>query len=318
MLCIMHEAEPYGFLNVKGVPLDPRELARMVGLSPQETRKSLAELEKNGVFSRESLNGSEPVIFSRRMVADHAKALRDKANGKGGGNPTLIGGVNPLDKAQKPEARSQKPEESSPAVEASARQRPDPKAVPTFIDRMLQRFPDLNAAAASGGLLVPTEINLWVSKGFDLELDIEPAVVGYLSRPNRRAPRSWSFFAAIVAEFREKRLAMPAAAAAPTQAKKFTRLNPDGSIKPDRDGKIWLIRDHYTGGGFKEFEPDNYMEERYLIGQVRQFHEDGTWDRERLGPPPGDPLCYMTDRVLAGAAIPVPEQLNGAGSTARH
>lgn len=315
MLCIMHEAEPYGYLNVKGVPLDVRALARMVGLGLQECRKLLKELEKNGVFSCEFSEKNEPIIFSRRMVADHAKALKDKENGRGGGNPALTKGVNPPDKAHKPEARIQSPE-SSPSVEDRAAAKPDRKAVPAFIDRMLQQFPDLNAAAASGGLLVPTEINLWVAKGFDLEQDIEPAVVGYLSRPNRRAPRSWSFFANIVAEFREKRLTMPEAALAP--AKTFTRLNPDGSLKPDPDGVLRLHRPNYTGGGFREFEPDNHVEEAYLIRQVRKFHQDGAWNAESLGPPPGHPACLMPDRVLAGAALPVPEGLNGTGSTARH
>jgi hypothetical protein len=65
----------------------------------------LLELEGIGVFARD-IDGT---IYSRRMRRDHAKAIKDKANGKGGGNPRLKNGVNPPDKgedkAQKPEAR---------------------------------------------------------------------------------------------------------------------------------------------------------------------------------------------------------------------
>lgn len=103
MLCVMHEAEPYGHLLVKGRPVADVDLARMAGITLKECRKSLATLELHGVYSV-SENGT---IYSRRMVEDHAKALRDKENGKAGGNPVLKQGDNPPDKAQKPEARVQ-------------------------------------------------------------------------------------------------------------------------------------------------------------------------------------------------------------------
>ncbi len=103
MLSIMHEAEPYGHLVVKGVPVEPDMLAKMVGIGLKECRNLLATLRQVGVFS-ETETG---VVYSRRMVRDHAKALKDKENGKKGGNPTLNEGVNPQDKAQKPEARDQ-------------------------------------------------------------------------------------------------------------------------------------------------------------------------------------------------------------------
>lgn len=111
MLCIMHEAEPYGHLVIKGVPVDDVTLAKLAGIGLKECRKSLASLRELGVYSV-SEQGN---IFSRRMEADHAKALKDKEHGKKGGNPDLIGGVNPGVKAQKPEARDQK----EPTVDTS-------------------------------------------------------------------------------------------------------------------------------------------------------------------------------------------------------
>jgi hypothetical protein len=137
MLCLMHEATPRGVLLINGKGINERQLSALVGSTPKEVESLLAELEDAGVYSREE----DGTIYSRRMRRDDAKAARDKANGKGGGNPNLIGGVNPPanprnnptdnggDKAhgtratpttQRPEARGQKennsdrPSHSSP------------------------------------------------------------------------------------------------------------------------------------------------------------------------------------------------------------
>jgi hypothetical protein len=93
LLCIMHEAEPRGSLLINGRPVNDRQIASLAGASLDEAKALLDELETAGVFSRES----DGTIFSRRMRRDDAKAARDKANGKGGGNPTLKVGVNPVD-----------------------------------------------------------------------------------------------------------------------------------------------------------------------------------------------------------------------------
>ncbi|KQO99127.1 hypothetical protein [Methylobacterium sp. Leaf91] len=117
MLCIMHNAEPYGHLVVMGRPLTDSDLARMVGMSLKECRKSLATLALHGIYSVTA----DGTIYSRRMVRDNAKALKDKENGKRGGNPDLNQGVNPPDKgedkAQNPEARIQIEEEGGTTVQ---------------------------------------------------------------------------------------------------------------------------------------------------------------------------------------------------------
>lgn len=111
MLCIMHEAEPYGSLRVNGRPVSDRQMAGLAGASPAEVEPWLAELEGAGVFSRDE----DGAIVSRRMMRDKAKAEADKDNGRRGGNPKLTKGVNPSvgegDKAQKPEARDQNPDQ---------------------------------------------------------------------------------------------------------------------------------------------------------------------------------------------------------------
>jgi hypothetical protein len=115
MLSIMHEADPRGSLLINGNTIGDKQLAGLCGATLRATIALLAELEMAGVFSRDN----DGTIFSRRMKRDDAKAERDKANGKEGGNPWLKAGVNPPDKAQRPEARVQKPE-SKERTRASA------------------------------------------------------------------------------------------------------------------------------------------------------------------------------------------------------
>jgi hypothetical protein len=101
-LCIMHEADPYGHLLVRGVPVETPQLAAIVGAPEQVVRSCLHELEEAGVLSR----NRDGVVVCRRMVRDGKKRERDKNNGKKGGNPALkmpvgsnvyVLGVNPRD-----------------------------------------------------------------------------------------------------------------------------------------------------------------------------------------------------------------------------
>ena len=86
LMCIAHEASPYGYLAINGKPMTDAQISRMVGVSPAVLNKSLMELEEAGVFSRDDSG----VIFSRRMVKDeHIRSIRASA-GKAGGNPNLV------------------------------------------------------------------------------------------------------------------------------------------------------------------------------------------------------------------------------------
>jgi hypothetical protein len=111
MLCIAAAHDPIGYVCVAGRALDETSLARMTGGSESEVRSLLAELDLNGVCSRDR-NGR---IYSRRMVRDARAFAQARKNGKMGGNPSLhkdkeiSASVNPQvipeDKPQKPEAR---------------------------------------------------------------------------------------------------------------------------------------------------------------------------------------------------------------------
>jgi hypothetical protein len=88
MICFMHEGSPYGHLKVKDKVILPPNLARMCGLSLEETEGFLGELHDAGVYDTEEAG----CICSRRMIRDeHLRNVRAEG-GKKGGNPNLIGG----------------------------------------------------------------------------------------------------------------------------------------------------------------------------------------------------------------------------------
>lgn len=126
MITLMAEARPAGFLLVDGVPPTPDELASLIGTPAREVRRALAELAGKRVYSVVGqpmaddvaclVPGALPAgtILSRRMVRDEAKAVKDRENGRGGGNPTLKRTVNPA--GYRSESRDQRSDSSLPAT----------------------------------------------------------------------------------------------------------------------------------------------------------------------------------------------------------
>ena len=73
MLCIAAEADPTGYVTVNGRPLGVTDIARLAGVTETECESLLAELDWNGVFSRDR----KDAIYSRRMVRDAKTAKRE-------------------------------------------------------------------------------------------------------------------------------------------------------------------------------------------------------------------------------------------------
>jgi hypothetical protein len=92
LICLMHEGEPYGHLTINGKPANTRQIAYATRLHPKTVAKLMENLETNGVFSK----NRDGVIYSRRMVRDHAIQQKARESGLKGGpqawvNPHPIG-----------------------------------------------------------------------------------------------------------------------------------------------------------------------------------------------------------------------------------
>lgn len=146
LLALMHRSDRYGYLLVNGKQPTDRQIAIQAGASIDEVSAGIAELENEGVFSRDR----HGTIYSRRMIRDEKKAQNARKNGRKGGNPKLgkqkenpardNHQLNGSNKPQIPEARSQKPEviiSSSNEDVSDSRSDAPPAELPDDNDRPL-------------------------------------------------------------------------------------------------------------------------------------------------------------------------------------
>lgn len=86
MLALAGLSERYGYVLVDDKPVDAGALSRILGGgSSAEAEKLLAELESNGVFSRDRRG----LIYCRRMVKEDRIRASSVEHGRRGGNPIL-------------------------------------------------------------------------------------------------------------------------------------------------------------------------------------------------------------------------------------
>ena len=113
MLCVCARHEPKGYLAINGNPLAVDAIARLAGVAETEAETLMAELERNGVFSR----NRSGCIYSRRMVRDEKRSQEGRKHKKRGLSQAAENaeeirkpsrGPSRGASAQKPEARSQK------------------------------------------------------------------------------------------------------------------------------------------------------------------------------------------------------------------
>lgn len=121
MLCIMHEATPYGHLVVGAKPLEAGDLARLVGISVEEVRALLVELTDAEVL-RKTRTG---VIYSKRMTADHKRANEgrkakvqalENVREKPGPSRVATRGPSSTPSTQRPEARVEVEGDKTPST----------------------------------------------------------------------------------------------------------------------------------------------------------------------------------------------------------
>lgn len=135
MLCLMHESDRRGYLQLNSKPVTAEQLARMTGGSTDEVSCLLQELESSGVFSRTE----HSVIYSRRMVRDEQKREKCVEAGRRGGNPTLKGGG----KGQFKGRANRKPTpSSSSSISSSSPASAGDNPLPPFVDHAERDEPD--------------------------------------------------------------------------------------------------------------------------------------------------------------------------------
>lgn len=115
MLCIMHDAEPYGHLLNNGVAVSNKQLAQLAGIALTEVQKFMCELELAGVYSRTD----DKIIFSRKMVRDKAKTEKAQYDGLDGGNPYIRRGTVEKSDRVRPFKRSDAPQKTRRIFEKS-------------------------------------------------------------------------------------------------------------------------------------------------------------------------------------------------------
>ncbi|MBX9829500.1 MAG: hypothetical protein K2Y27_31490 [Xanthobacteraceae bacterium] len=174
LIGLMHGSAEYGHLDPT---LTEQDIAQIVGAPLKNVRRALAELERNRVFDR----GEKGEIVSRRMVRDHAKAVRDQRNGSKGGNPSLMPGVNPEIKAQIPDARIQKDQ----IPESTAHRHHHDDGVDDGTAKKLSIGSPFSISNTASRGTSPTSIS---DTAFKLS-NIISALCGY---SGDRVPRSWS------------------------------------------------------------------------------------------------------------------------------
>lgn len=136
LICIAHDAEPYGHVTINGKPISLRQMSSICGANEKECGRLLTELEDAGVFSRTH----EGTIYSRRMVRDAERSEEgreaiskrwDRPNKEPNTSPNRVTDRDATDDPDSLEARSKKQEareERRPRPSVSPSSRASPRA----------------------------------------------------------------------------------------------------------------------------------------------------------------------------------------------
>jgi len=142
MMCLMNEGEPYGHLVLERGPVEPRELAKLVGESLGQVKRWLSELEHNGVFSRTDAG----VIYSRRMVRDeHNRQVRAAGGHKSQEHPDVP-------KSKKPKGPQRTPERTVGRIPSPPSLGGSPSSSSSSSPSDEQKNPDANASEAGASV----------------------------------------------------------------------------------------------------------------------------------------------------------------------
>lgn len=119
MLCLAAESKREGYVMVADRAATAEDIAKISGKPLAQIEAAIADLEKNGVFSRDRVG----TIYSRRMVKDAKKRRASAKGGKIGGKSThgkSKGIFATQAPTQHPESRDQSPETKEEVVSRAA------------------------------------------------------------------------------------------------------------------------------------------------------------------------------------------------------
>ena len=210
MLCLAAQAEPQGYLAKDGEPLEPKRIARNASMSEKEAVRLIAELEGEGVFSRDARGR----IYSRRMVREARFVKQARKSGLRGGNPTLCrtkeisrtlkgrdkapltAPVHPI--SQSPDARLHAPAvvQSGPQASRFLIERAA-AALKTPIERLMRK---------PAWLVFGDMVGELAAQGCEAERDVWPTIARIASRM-AEPPASPAYFRQAILEARDERLA---------------------------------------------------------------------------------------------------------------
>lgn len=208
MLCIAAQHDPVGFVAVRGQPLQPDEIARMTGFSAAEVTDLLAQLERNGVYSRDR----QRRIYSRRMVRD---AQRSQEGRKSASKRWSQDTEKKEKKSPPNRGATGGPKTHIPEAISQSRDNPDSAALDGCARSPAVKSPEVQIRseimAIIGDEMPPGDMNraaMWLAQGYPP--DLIRAVVVERIRAGKR-PSSLAWF--------DKSLAEAAAVKAPKLAK---------------------------------------------------------------------------------------------------
>lgn len=284
MLCIASESEPTGFVAIGKIPLGAAEISRIAGADKSEVETLIAELERNGVFSRTARG----TIFSRRMVSDEKKARIARENGKNGGNPSL--------RNKRDFSASDKPLPTTPLVKPESRsQNPEIEANPKGLTRLKHSTDPQRADRRSVepelpiGPKAPVSPQPRKARGADSEPEgFAGFYDAYGYKVGRKdAARAWA------AVIKKTSPAVIMAAVAPFQA-----ANPDRRYWPHPatwlNGARWA--DEHAGCTPPQGQPADAAEKWRPM--LEAFKASGIWVWDSVSPAPGSTGCKIPTEIL--------------------
>jgi hypothetical protein len=125
LLNVMMTCDPYGHLATAGRAMTDEDAARITGTDIGTYKATLKRLEDRGIPSRTDTG----MIYSRRLVRDHALFLKASESGKkGGGNPRLRES-NTEAIVQNPESRIQTRVSINPPIKAPIKGKDRPESI---------------------------------------------------------------------------------------------------------------------------------------------------------------------------------------------